>query len=156
MCGRCEAAMSRWVCNLNAITAKANVPDYTQELRKSTRTTTCQPQPALQPAKVAYFAGCMGHLTPAVIQAMQQIFRESRGRTTPLSINEAGSLLRPAYDARSGNRKAATSESWKKPASPDRAPHGPALLVTSCPICYKTFREEYLIEPKGHAPHRIH
>ncbi|MCK7537706.1 MAG: heterodisulfide reductase-related iron-sulfur binding cluster [Marinilabiliales bacterium] len=33
---------------------------------------------------------------------------------------------------------------------------GAKILVTSCPICYKVFRESYYLEATGNAPFGIH
>ncbi|MBI4647132.1 MAG: (Fe-S)-binding protein, partial [Bacteroidia bacterium] len=89
--------------------------------------------------ELVYYAGCMTHLTPAIKKAMVAILNASGlkysfidsdgtlccGRPMMLAgrYNEANHLI-------SANTKIIKS-------------YGASRLVTSCPICYKIFREEY-------------
>ncbi len=89
--------------------------------------------------EVLYFAGCMGHLTPAVPKAMTTILK-----TAGISfrfMDKDGSICcgRPLILA--GGIRAAQSviEANRTLIEKSEA----SVLVTSCPICYRVFREEY-------------
>ena len=72
MCGRCEESCPVGI-NLNAI-RQSQRPDT---IRVTKDTYTYVPQPQVKTVKVAYFAGCMSHLTPGIIKSMQQIFAKA-------------------------------------------------------------------------------
>lgn len=93
-------------------------------------------------AEVAYFAGCMGHLTPGVKRAMLQIFEKTGTNYT--FLDEDGSICcgRPLKLA--GLQEAAlklVSENTERIKNT-----GAKILVTSCPICYKVFNNDYTLE----------
>jgi Fe-S oxidoreductase len=93
-------------------------------------------------APVIYFAGCMTHLTPSIKLAMEAIFNAAEidyifldkdgticcGR--PLMM--AGEILK-AHQLVEKNRKLIKDS-------------GAHTLVTSCPICLKVFKEDYLLD----------
>jgi Fe-S oxidoreductase len=90
-------------------------------------------------ADVLFFAGCMTHLTPTIKNSMIKIL-ESSGVNYNF-IDEQGGVCcgRPLMLA--GNDKEArelinynSQMIWKS---------GAHTLVTSCPICYKVFKESY-------------
>jgi Fe-S oxidoreductase len=90
-------------------------------------------------ADVLFFAGCMTHLTPTIKNSMIKIL-ESSGVNYNF-IDEQGGVCcgRPLMLA--GNDKEArelinynSKMIWKS---------GAHTLVTSCPICYKVFKESY-------------
>ncbi len=93
-------------------------------------------------AEVLFFAGCMTHLTPSVIVAMKKIM-ESAGVKYRFMDEQGGVCCgRPLMLA--GRDKEArelinhnSDIIWKS---------GARILVTSCPICYKVFRESYYLE----------
>ncbi|MCL2028333.1 MAG: (Fe-S)-binding protein [Bacteroidales bacterium] len=93
----------------------------------------------LEPTDVIYFAGCMTHLTPATKLAMTKILETSGERFS--FIDEDGSICcgRPVLLA--GARKSA-NELMKKNAELFKQTNA-KILVTSCPICYKFFKENY-------------
>jgi len=93
-------------------------------------------------ADVLFFAGCMTHLTPSVIASMKKIM-ESAGVKYRFMDEHGGVCCgRPLMLA--GRDKEArelinhnSDIIWKS---------GAKILVTSCPICYKVFRESYYLE----------
>ncbi len=88
---------------------------------------------------VIYFAGCMGHLTPAVKQAVEGILRHAKVNYHFLDKNGSICCGRPMSLA--GQYKAAQDLMMK---NKEMILHLEAkTLVTSCPICYKIFKEEY-------------
>lgn len=102
MCGRCENSCPVGI-NLNAI-RQSKRPDI---LRVTKETYAYVPKPEVKPAKVAYFAGCMSHLTPGIIKSMQQIFEKAKADYTFIDEQAGVCCGRPL--ALSGNWKAAPS-----------------------------------------------
>lgn len=99
------------------------------------------PSTTAKKADVLYFAGCMTHLTPSIKNSMLKIF-EAAGVNYSF-IDEQGGVCcgRPLMLA--GMDKEArelinnnSERIWKS---------GAQVLVTSCPICYKVFRESYYL-----------
>jgi Fe-S oxidoreductase len=91
---------------------------------------------------VVYFAGCMGHLTPTVKRAMLQIFEKAGINYT--FLDEDGSICcgRPLKLA--GMKDAALKLVAENTSKIKRT--NAKILVTSCPICYKVFNNEYELE----------
>jgi len=100
--------------------------------------------PGTDPEKtdVLYFAGCMTHLTPAIISSMKKILEASGVNYN--FMDEKGGVCcgRPLMLA--GQDKEArelinynSQLIWKS---------GAKTLVTSCPICYKIFKESYYLD----------
>ncbi len=139
MCGRCEASCPVGI-NLNAI-RQSKRPDI---LRVTKDTYAYVPQPKVKPAKVAYFAGCMSHLTPGIIKSMQQIFEKAKANYTFIDEQAGVCCGRPL--ALSGNWKAAQVVMDKNLQMIDASQAD--ILVTSCPICYKTFKGGLPVEYK--------
>lgn len=138
MCGRCEAACPVSI-ELNAIrltqrrnTAKVNRHTYDYVDRKA---------PAATGVQVAYFAGCMGHLTPTVTRSMSQIF--DRAGISYLQVDKEKGICCGRPMALSGNSDAARIMEERNQEA--IAACGAQLLVTSCPICYKVFKEDYTL-----------
>lgn len=137
MCGRCEQSCPVGI-NLNAIRLSKR-PDIN---RITKETYAYIPKPDIKPAKVAYFAGCMSHLTPGIIKSMQQIFERAQVDYTFID-KEAGICCgRPS--ALSGNWNAAKIIMDHNQEMIEDS--GAQILVTSCPICYKTFKEDYTLK----------
>jgi Fe-S oxidoreductase len=93
-------------------------------------------------ADIIYFAGCMTHLTPTIKNSMIKILDASGARYN--FIDEDGGVCcgRPLMLA--GQDKEArelinynSQMIWKS---------GAHTLVTSCPICYKVFKESYYLD----------
>jgi Fe-S oxidoreductase len=93
-------------------------------------------------ADVVYFAGCMTHLTPSVRKSMIKILDASGLKYIFLDEDGGACCGRPLMLA--GQDKEArelinfnSDLIWKT---------GAHKLVTSCPICYKVFRESYHLD----------
>jgi Fe-S oxidoreductase len=97
------------------------------------------PETRFKKADVLYFAGCMTHLTPAIKNSMLKIFRTA-GENYYFIDEEGGAccgrpLMLAGQDREARELINFNSEIiWKS---------GAHTLVTSCPICYKVFRESY-------------
>lgn len=95
-------------------------------------------------ADVIYFAGCMTHLTPTIILSMKKIFEnagekywfmdEEKGLCCGRPMRQQG-FVQQSKDLISKNMRLIASS-------------GAKLLVTSCPICYKSFTDEYVLDIK--------
>jgi Fe-S oxidoreductase len=93
-------------------------------------------------ADVLYFAGCMTHLTPSIKIAMTRILNASGLKWSFIDENGGVCCGRPLMLA--GQDKEArelinynSRIIWKT---------GAHTLVTSCPICYKVFKESYYLD----------
>ncbi|MBG0858462.1 MAG: (Fe-S)-binding protein [Bacteroidales bacterium] len=91
--------------------------------------------------EVLYFAGCMTHLTPSIKKSMVRILDASGFRYNFMDKDGGVCCGRPLMLA--GQDKEArelinynSQLIWKS---------GAQILVTSCPICYKVFRESYYL-----------
>jgi Fe-S oxidoreductase len=89
--------------------------------------------------EVVYFAGCMSHLTPTIIRAMKGIMNQAGISYIHLDENRSVCCGRPLMIAGKDSQAHDLIEYNKKLIRLTRA----KLLVTSCPICYRVFREEY-------------
>ena len=91
---------------------------------------------------VIYYAGCMTHLTPTIIKSMKDIFEEAnerywfmdedKGLCCGRPLRQQG-FLQQADELMLKNKELIISSGVK-------------LLVTSCPICYKTFKNDYMLK----------
>lgn len=100
--------------------------------------------PENEPGKtdVLYFAGCMTHLTPSIKNSMIKILESSGVNYSFMDADGGACCGRPLMLA--GQDKEArelinynSQIIWKS---------GAHTLVTSCPICYKVFRESYYLD----------
>ncbi|MDR2010436.1 MAG: (Fe-S)-binding protein [Bacteroidales bacterium] len=91
---------------------------------------------------VVYFAGCMTHLTPSIIIAMKNIFREAGEKFWFMDEDKGLCCGRPMRQQGFVQQsKDLISKNMRLIASSDAK-----LLVTSCPICYKSFKDEYVLD----------
>jgi Fe-S oxidoreductase len=100
--------------------------------------------PEEEPKKtdVIYFAGCMTHLTPSIKNSMVKILDAAGVNYSFMDSNGGVCCGRPLMLAGQDReaRELINFNSqliWKS---------GAHTLVTSCPICYKVFRESYYID----------
>ncbi len=140
MCGRCQAACPVGInldtLRLNSREAKVNKPseqryDYLSAVDRSEGK-----------GKIGYFAGCMTLLTPSTLASMEKIF-ETVGDDVWWADRSGGVCCgRPLH--LSGEVDAA-----RKMMDYNHnlfSQHSITLLVTSCPICLRVFKEEYNLE----------
>jgi Fe-S oxidoreductase len=100
------------------------------------------PERKSQKADVVYFAGCMTHLTPGIRNSMIKILKAAGENFYFMDEADGVCCGRPLMLA--GQDKEArelinfnSEVIWKS---------GARTLVTSCPICYKVFRESYYLD----------
>jgi len=89
--------------------------------------------------EVVYFAGCMSHLTPSIIRAMKGIMEQAGVSSVHLDEDASVCCGRPLMIAGKDRQANDLIEYNKQLIRQTRA----KILVTSCPICYRVFREEY-------------
>jgi Fe-S oxidoreductase len=90
-------------------------------------------------ADVIYFAGCMSHLSPTISRSMEKIFKAAK--VNYLYLDKDGGVCCGRPLKLSGQFEAA-----KRLVANNREQiiaSGAKTLVTSCPICYKSFKEDY-------------
>ncbi|MDL2315333.1 (Fe-S)-binding protein [Bacteroidales bacterium OttesenSCG-928-C19] len=100
-----------------------------------------QVEKAKKKYNVIYFAGCMTHLTPSIIKSMRKIFEEAgeqywfmdedKGLCCGRPLRQQG-FHQQAHELMTKNKELIVASGVK-------------LLVTSCPICYKTFKDDYML-----------
>lgn len=135
LCGRCENICpvgidisSIRMITRNELNGRAPDASFSQ-----------QTMPECRKADVIYFAGCMGHQTPAVKNAMRSIFKEAG--VSYWFMDETGGLCCGRPMTLAGHHEQA--EIMKNKIRGLIIESGAASLVTSCPICYKMFAREY-------------
>jgi Fe-S oxidoreductase len=92
-----------------------------------------------QSRRILYFAGCMTHLTPSIIRSMTQIFDQAGSSWQFYDSDGRACCGRPLKLA--GQTEGAAS--IREQLQADFLASGAELLVTSCPICYRMFNEDY-------------
>ena len=92
--------------------------------------------------EVVYFAGCMSHLTPKIERAMLKIFEAAEVGYTFLDQDGGICCGRPMM--LSGDR--AGAEQLVNKNTEALLSTGASILVCSCPICYKIFKDTYQLE----------
>lgn len=98
--------------------------------------------PVAPKADVIYFAGCMTHLTPNIKRSMVKILQTAGINYLFMDENATVCCGRPMLVT-------GKEEDAKKMINLNKKQileSGAKTLVTSCPICYKMFREEYKLE----------
>ncbi len=98
---------------------------------------TVQPFNAI--GRVAYFGGCMSHLTPGTTEAMERIFQAAGQKYWYMdrdrSICCGRPLLQQGFTTQANELRRKNTELIVN--------SGATMLITSCPICYRSFKEEY-------------
>jgi Fe-S oxidoreductase len=89
--------------------------------------------------EVLYFAGCMTHLQPSIKKSMLDIFENAGIRYKFMDENKSICCGRPLMLSGKAEQAKELIEKNKKII----VQSGAKILVTSCPICYKVFNEDY-------------
>lgn len=134
MCGKCQAACPVGIDLISLRTTQR----IESTLEYNSSYDYLEKLPATK-AQTVYFAGCMTHLTPGIISAMNIIFEKAGENVWFMDEQKAPCCGRPLmlagqYDAAS---KLIENNTQLIIAS------GATKLVVSCPICYKVIKEDY-------------
>jgi Fe-S oxidoreductase len=89
--------------------------------------------------KILYYSGCMTSLTPSIIKSVKNILVRSGVEFVHLDSEKEICCGRPLILA---GRKADTLKLIEANTK-EIVAHKPSVLLLSCPICYKVFKEEY-------------
>lgn len=160
MCGRCEqkcpvgielspirmiARRGEMIKSDSKSLLKRYFPDPVSFAPKTQISKPCfdwLPEIKAKQADVLYFAGCMTHLTPGIKESMVKIL-DASGLNWSF-IDEGGGVCCGRPFMLAGQNKEArelinynSQTIWKS---------GAHTLVTSCPICYKVFKESYYLD----------
>lgn len=145
MCGRCEMKCPVNV-DINALRLASKAEYHNYQLSPE-RYAFLSGKNKINPVeeKVGYFAGCMTLISPAIINAMNNIF--SAAKVDVWLADKEGGVCCGRPLKLSGDLEGA-----KKMVEFNRGlfiNSGVKLLVTSCPICLKTFKEDYMLQEAG-------
>lgn len=93
-------------------------------------------------ADIVYFAGCMTHLTPSISISMKKIFDEAGIRFWFMDDDNGLCCGRPLRQQGylQQSKDLVTKNTQQIQSS------GANMLVTSCPICYNSFKNEYALD----------
>ena len=89
--------------------------------------------------RVAYFGGCMSHLTPGITESMERIFTAAGQKYWYMDKLSTICCGRPLQQQGFTNQAAELRQ--KNTELIEKS--GATMLVTSCPICYQSFKKEY-------------
>lgn len=103
--------------------------------------------------RVAYFGGCMSHLTPGITESMETIFKAVNQKywfmDQERTICCGRPLLQQGFNSQAAQLRLKITELIRK--------SGATALITSCPICYQSFTKEYKLNiPVYHHTEYIH
>jgi Fe-S oxidoreductase len=96
----------------------------------------------IEKSDILYFAGCMGHLTPTVYQTMAKLFDVAGVNWSFMDKEGSVCCGRPLLLAGETEKSTELIEANRKRITDS----GAKILVTSCPICYKMFKENYQLD----------
>jgi len=135
LCGKCQEYCPVGI-NINSLRVSQRIR-FAEDLQGSF--TYLEKPVNRHKSRVAYFAGCMTHLTPAIKLSMERILMAAG--VDYHFIDRDGSVCcgRPLWMA--GKEKQARELIRHNKALIENT--GCQTLVLSCPICLKIFREEY-------------
>ena len=134
MCGRCDST-----CPVGVDIKSIRMAERKQHAIQVENAFDYLPQVISKKADVIYFAGCMTQLQPAVKKSMVAIL--DTADVNYWFMDEAGSICCGRPLMLSGKETQAREIMAKNIAMIKAS--GAKTLVTSCPICFKVFNEEY-------------
>ena len=143
MCGKCVALCPVGVdsCGLKQA-QRATVTDKLPYNYSFLNAAHHAPQEIVGNNKILYFAGCMTHLTPAIIKSMTTIF-DAAGEEYIFADKDGGVCCgRPLMLA---GKISAAQEVIQRNRELIRS-SGCSTVVLSCPICLKVLKEEYNLQ----------
>ncbi|MFY9150573.1 MAG: (Fe-S)-binding protein [Prolixibacteraceae bacterium] len=139
LCGRCQTDCPVGL-NLNDLRITQRI-ESSKEYNSSYEYLKNGPVKVGTQTEVIYFAGCMTHLTPAIIKSMKEIFAASGVKYWFMDEEKTACCGRPLM-------KVGQYEAAQKLIAHNRErilASGVKKLVVSCPICYKVFNEDYAL-----------
>lgn len=134
VCGRCEmiCPVAISVNDQRLIQRSRFIPMQYNHFKYLT------PKP-VEKAKVIYFAGCMTHLTPGIKNSVEKLLKKASVNYLFLDMDGSVCCGRPLMLAGMFDKANELISTNKNNIQAS----GAKILVTSCPICLKVFRDEY-------------
>ncbi|MBP5547605.1 MAG: 4Fe-4S dicluster domain-containing protein [Bacteroidales bacterium] len=138
MCDRCVADCPVGI-NLSIVRRQVRIKNKAEIDKKGSYSYLNNVQPFNSIGRIIYFGGCMSHLTPGITTAMEKIFNAVGQKYWYMDKEESICCGRPllqqgfesqAFDLRRKNTEMIVGSKA-------------TMLVTSCPICYQSFKKEY-------------
>jgi Fe-S oxidoreductase len=136
MCGRCEEICPVLIKNNRHRLLSRRSPFQVVEHQYAYLNTDAI---NVSTGEIAYFAGCMTHLTPSIKEAMLRIFEKTKVSYTFIDEQQGVCCGRPLLLSGTLDAMNSMIDANRKLIAKSQA----KLLVTSCPICYKFFKENY-------------
>jgi len=143
LCGRCQQ-----VCPVGIELNDLRITQRIESTRQYNSQYDYLKETGSKQADVVYFAGCMTHLTPGIKKSMTQILDYAGINFWFMDEDKAPCCGRPLMQA--GQYDAARKLIENNENHINRS--GAKILLTSCPICYKVFKEDYSL-PKIKVKH---
>ena len=137
MCGRCDQ-----ICPVGIDAKILRQSERTKFDYTGTNSLNYISVKNISKADVIYFAGCMTHLTPTIKISMEKILKASNEKY--LFMDKDGSICCGRPTMLAGQMDAANQLIQKNKEIIQLSEA--KVLVTSCPICYKVFTEEYKLD----------
>jgi Fe-S oxidoreductase len=145
LCGRCQQ-----VCPVGIETNDLRITQRIESTRQYNSSYEYLKEGEIKNADVIYFAGCMTHLTPSIKKSMIDILSYAGINYWFMDEEKAPCCGRPLMQA--GQYEAAQKLILNNQQLIVLS--GAKQLVVSCPICYKVFKEDYVlhdVEVKHHS-----
>ncbi|MBQ1408536.1 MAG: 4Fe-4S dicluster domain-containing protein [Bacteroidales bacterium] len=138
MCDRCVADCPVNI-NLSVIRRQVRIKNKKDVDTKGSYSYLRNVQPFNSIGRVAYFGGCMSHLTPGITSAMETIFDAVGQKYWYMDKEETICCGRPLLQQGFENQAAELRRKNTEMIHGSKA----TMLITSCPICYQSFKKEY-------------
>ena len=145
LCGKCTAVCQVGVDGPQMRIAQRSIREYgLSQDYSGFGISAIKDSVAAEPSaeRVLYFEGCMTRLTPAIGKAMESVFRKAGVDYAVMDKEEGLCCGRPMLMA---GRYDQAGQLIRKNREIIQA-SGAGILVLSCPICCKIFREHYKLE----------
>lgn len=139
LCGRCQPDCPVGL-ELNNLRMTQRI-ESTKEYNSSYEYLKNEQAIASPQAEIIYFAGCMTHLTPAIIKSLKELLAIADVKYWFMDEEKTACCGRPLMQV--GQYEAA-----KKLIAHNKErilASGAKKVVVSCPICYKVFNEDYAL-----------
>lgn len=138
MCDRCVADCPVGV-DLSVVRRQVRIKNKEAIDAKGTYSYLKQVQPFNSIGRIAYFGGCMSHLTPSIGESMEKIFEAVGQKYWYMDKEKSICCGRPLLQQGFENQAFELRRKNTELIANSKA----TMLVTSCPICYQSFKKEY-------------
>ena len=138
MCDRCVADCPV-ALDLSVIRRQVRIKNKTAIDSRGGYTYLRNVQPFNAIGRVAYFGGCMSHLTPDITKSMETIFNAVGQKYWYMDRDETICCGRPLLQQGFENKAFELRRKNTEMIVNSKA----TMLITSCPICYQSFKKEY-------------